>query len=1617
MEALRERFGKYHVLEKIAQGGMAEVYKVKTIGIAGFEKVQALKRILPNSAREGRFIRSFIDEARIAVELTHRNIVQVFDFGKADGELYMAMELIEGKDLRTALAQATTREQPIPVPVAAYLIAEAAGGLDYAHRRTDLHGKSLGIVHCDVSPSNVMLSNDGYVKILDFGIARASFASALERRRLRGKPRYMAPEQTVGEAPTAAADVFALGIIAWELFTGLPLYCGPNLKAILEAVRTTVPPRIDRLNPRVPVEIADAVEFALQREPTARGTAADLGLACTRTAMLAGARALASWLADVDGRHSKSDLPWATLSSSASLQSPSAEHPLASSPKPPPAASLASRLTPFPDLATRPSGTWGVHGASERTSSTTALQRFAGLGRGEGTVTRSAAFPAPEMITRASQVSLSATAQRSIDPTAVTSVSWGHEVTASGVARLADLLPDLLPGTRAPTVPSELRKRPSYEALQLGPGARPSALQFDDEGSTHHSMPFMAPEDTHWDAIGALGIAAPADDGEVVEPSLELELELDDGTDQRAPADLLAEERIDDDDLAGGIEPGERRAVVVSAQLTGAAPGVLQLITRSLGELAYQRGGVVLAEEEAELLIAFGLEVAGEDDVAIAMDWAVAASALVREARADPGTGLHALTSHHAGSPLELRVGARAGVPITAGAALPSDAGDDARALAADARPDRPLVAGVPGRVPGGQFDLRERRAPDAVTSRDSVLEIVGRRVADVPPARASTLVRPPGAFVGRATHLAELEQALRRAVTENRRVAVLISGDAGTGKSRLVAELAHWLGGAAAIRLVATGASRAHQLMPFALVIELYQAALGLPPAHGRAARQQLAQRVTQVLTRGGVAAARAHEIAGDLDRAMELRDGVSLAAPEVADLRPRLSAGLTTFRAASGSERRPQLTILEDLHAADSASLEVLRHALAAPVPGPELLVLTSLPGGSLPPVDLALHLGDLAGPELRVLVADRLGAAATPHTIAAVLARGGNNPLQLEEVARAVRAVGADAPSSARAVIAERIERLSARALATLRYAALLGAVVRVRLLEELLGEDELAAAVDELVRAGFLLRAQPAPGRADDDLEFPGALVHEVVEDTLSERALRENHARIGRLLASRFFAGREEPPAVIADHLERGGEPAGAAAFWLRAGRVALAASDAAAAVACFTRTLVLEHELGAAPATTTSRARRREALAGREEAHRLLGDLAADPGDLDQLELLCDGEPARLADLALRRALRLLSWGDHTTATVATRIAEEHALVAGDERLRGEALRIRAEILERLGRFEEALILVDQARDLFHRVGALTDEMAAMIGRGRIHLLRAQYEAARDAYRPVIAMIEKTGDPWLERIATNHMAVIAMCLGEFTAAMASARRSLDLCRRYGDRAREGDALCVAGIVLLEVGLHAQAAATFAEALELLDRTGSRWSRADCLIYAGMCEVRLGPPARAAAGLAQLDAALSEARALGARYLEANALITRAGAHSARGDLAAAIEDAREGTLAAQQATLVGYEIQGLARHALALVRIGRAAEADALAHRALALLEHQPVLEGSEEEVLAACAEVLRATGAHDQATIIRERGRASAQRKLGAMSDAGWRTAYAARPEIRALLGPGSPR
>ncbi|MDX2093428.1 MAG: protein kinase [Kofleriaceae bacterium] len=1575
MEALRERFGKYHVLQKIAQGGMAEVYKVKTVGIAGFEKIQALKRILPTSAREGRFIRSFIDEARIAVELTHRNIVQVFDFGKADGELFLAMELIEGKDLRTAVAEGLQRDMTMPIAVAAYVVSEVAAGLDYAHRRTDVYGNPLNIVHCDVSPSNVMLSSDGYVKILDFGIARASFATALERRRLRGKPRYMAPEQTRGEPPTAAADVFALGIIAWELFTGMPLFRGTNVKAILQAVRTTVPPPLDRLNPKVPPEIVKAVSTALARAPADRGTAADLLVACARTALGAGAHALAAWLGQLETAPQRGASTWGHEHTSSVVQKlpdpPAAEPPVRAS-----TVSLANVPAPPEEIG---EGTPG----------------FATPGR----------WPTPteQEVTATSQqahpfgVEPSTTSHGAFDSSQTTSgmaARFQHEGTAAGVGRLADSFADDAPSffNREPTVPTEPLVRQSYEVLQLLPGVSPASLRFDDE-VTHQSAPF---EHTSFDDLALEPDVAPAD--------VRQDEPIDD--DLRS----LADHPLSDPRASAALPPrGRRRVVVVAATLAGAPPEVMHAVARSLGELAYQRGGVVLEQAEDALIVAFGLEVAGEDDVGSAMGWALDAQAIARDA--NDGTGMRRLDGALVGG-LTLRIGGHTGVPVVPSGdegpdRIPPEAIAEARQLAEGAQAARPLFVGAGGRISTSLYAVREVPAPPHV-ERSKAIEVVGPRDFEGERER----LERRGLFVGRTAQLAELDAWFQRAIAADRRLVALISGEPGTGKSRLVAEWVARRSQGRTLRVVSIAASATNHLAPFSLIADLYQAVLGVPPSRGRGARQQLNARLQRMLANAQIPADRARAVVEDLDHALELRDGANLMAPEIADLRPRLSAGLSVFRSALADREAPLLTVIEDVHLGDSASLEVLRHALAVPARGPELLVLTARPDGPPPPaVDVMLSVGDLAGHELRALVTDRLGDAATVANVEALLARCGGNPLAIEELAQAVREAGQEVLGSARDVIAARLDRVSPNARMAARLGSVFGGVVRVRLLEELLDAESLGDELEELLRAGILVR-KPSAAKAEE-LQFARDLVREVVYESMSERGQRDTHARIGRLLASRFFAGREEPPAVIAEHLERGGELAGAAAFWLRAGRIALHASDASAAVTCFSRTLALESQLSPTPMSPTARARRREALAGREEAHRLQGDLTSHANDLDDLQRLCEGDAARLADVALRRAQRMLRVGDHANASVATVVAEDHAVAAGDERMRGEALRVRAEILERLGRFDEALVVVEHARTVFHRHGALADEMAAMVGRGRILLMRAHYEAAGEAYRPVLALIAKTGDPWLERIVTNHVAVIEMCLGNFNAAMTSARRSLELCRRYGDRAREGDALSVAGIIQLEVGLYDQAAATFTDALEILIKTASRWSRADCMIYAGVCELRRSASIAHHSGMPMLDEALAEARQLGARYLEANALVARAGAHLRRGTYASAVEDAAGGVDVARQASLIGYEIMGLARQAVALAKLGgRAETAGALVQRTLELLERQKVIEGSEEEVYAACVEVLRIVGATDRAEQVRAMGRASAKRKLDALIDPAWKVAYAAIPEVRMLLG-----
>ena len=264
---MQEMFGRYILLERIAIGGMAEIFKAKSPGLGGFEKILAIKRLHPRYSQDADFIEMLIDEARITVELAHSNIGQIFDLGKVDDHYFIAMEYIDGRDLYRVMKRLKDRDIRCPIDGAAYITMEACAGLDYAHRKKDSRGRPLNIVHRDVSPQNVLVSFEGDVKIVDFGIAKAALrAYETESGIIKGKFYYMSPEQAKGEPLDHRTDVFSMGIVLYEMLTGDLLYKDDDDVTLLSRVRRAEiePPSLMR--PEVPRSLEEIVMKALARE-------------------------------------------------------------------------------------------------------------------------------------------------------------------------------------------------------------------------------------------------------------------------------------------------------------------------------------------------------------------------------------------------------------------------------------------------------------------------------------------------------------------------------------------------------------------------------------------------------------------------------------------------------------------------------------------------------------------------------------------------------------------------------------------------------------------------------------------------------------------------------------------------------------------------------------------------------------------------------------------------------------------------------------------------------------------------------------------------------------------------------------------------------------------------------------------------------------------------------------------------------------------------------------------------------------------------------------------------------------------------------------------------------
>ncbi|MBI4816944.1 MAG: protein kinase [Deltaproteobacteria bacterium] len=266
-------FGRYLLLERVAVGGMAEVYKAKAFGVEGFERLVAIKRILPNMSEDADFIRMFIDEARIASHLTHQNIVQIYELGKHEGIYFIAMEYVGGRDLRLLLDLFKKNRRVMDEPMACFVLARLCEALDYAHRKRDPRGKDLGIIHRDVSPQNVLVSYEGEIKLCDFGIAKAIVQSTRTQVGvLKGKFAYMSPEQVRGRPIDRRSDLFALGVIFYEMLTGERLFLGDNDYATLQAVRNAKVTPLTQVNASLSPELEEIAMRLLAKEPEQRYT-------------------------------------------------------------------------------------------------------------------------------------------------------------------------------------------------------------------------------------------------------------------------------------------------------------------------------------------------------------------------------------------------------------------------------------------------------------------------------------------------------------------------------------------------------------------------------------------------------------------------------------------------------------------------------------------------------------------------------------------------------------------------------------------------------------------------------------------------------------------------------------------------------------------------------------------------------------------------------------------------------------------------------------------------------------------------------------------------------------------------------------------------------------------------------------------------------------------------------------------------------------------------------------------------------------------------------------------------------------------------------------------------
>ncbi|HUK12576.1 MAG TPA: protein kinase, partial [Thermoanaerobaculaceae bacterium] len=473
-------FGQYELMELIATGGMAEVYKARMKGVEGFQKIVAIKRILPHLTDNDEFVTMFIDEAKLAAQLQQPNIIHIYDLGKIDRSYYIAMEYIDGRDLRSILRTLDEKKARMPLGLALFIASRLAAALDYAHRKKDLQGKAMALVHRDVSPQNVLISYDGDIKLCDFGIVKAaSKASHTRAGALKGKLQYMSPEQAWGKDLDLRSDIFSLGLVLYEMLTGRKGFAGDSELSILEQVRAPqlVAPR--DIDPAIPPEVERVVLKALKedrdvRYQTAADMLGDLESILQSLRPSPGASELGSFLSDLVGRERPAT---AAAGRPAATPSRPAVAPPAKPAKPKPAPVVVvpepapiEEAPPPPEAAKRPPMGL-IAGIAAVVLAVVAGYLFLGRKQPAGPAAGAAATPAPETVELAKQAAEQEVARQSQALRDRLAADKG----AAGAAQTAQA-PAGAPVHPAAAVPTP-RQRPTQAAApaQPTPAAAPPA--------------------------------------------------------------------------------------------------------------------------------------------------------------------------------------------------------------------------------------------------------------------------------------------------------------------------------------------------------------------------------------------------------------------------------------------------------------------------------------------------------------------------------------------------------------------------------------------------------------------------------------------------------------------------------------------------------------------------------------------------------------------------------------------------------------------------------------------------------------------------------------------------------------------------------------------------------------------------------------------------------------------------------------------------------------------------------------------------------------------------------------------------------------------------------------